>query len=118
MQEVDSAPPLTASDYRIHDEKLSPQRSRNRKVPSLEQQQGQTIGAAASVEDSDLYAAEYFLIQCLGENIRPLTNLNNAEQRGGSGGREATEIDYGVEEGIEDYQAKLTWSEVLLDDFS
>ncbi|KAL7525810.1 hypothetical protein ACHAXR_001172, partial [Thalassiosira sp. AJA248-18] len=92
QKEVDSAGHSTATDYRIADKKLSPWRSPNRKreskTPSAPPPTA--MGIEMSIEDADLYAAEYFLTQCLGNGPR--------------------EVEYGTDED-ENYQSKLTWNE-------
>lgn len=53
------------------------------------------------MEDADLHATDYFMMQVLGE------------------GSEQVPIEYGTEQEPEwHYQNKLTWTEMLLDDFS
>eukprot|EP00571_Detonula_confervacea_P010844 CAMPEP_0172301516 /NCGR_PEP_ID=MMETSP1058-20130122/3391_1 /TAXON_ID=83371 /ORGANISM="Detonula confervacea, Strain CCMP 353" /LENGTH=446 /DNA_ID=CAMNT_0013011659 /DNA_START=97 /DNA_END=1437 /DNA_ORIENTATION=+ len=94
QKEVDSAQPTTANDYRLSDRNLFPYRSQNRSIAEP------TPATNNSIEEADLNAAEYFIIQCMGENNRDVEAVD----------------DDGIEE--EEYQAKLNWNEVLLDDFS
>eukprot|EP00581_Thalassiosira_minuscula_P007972 CAMPEP_0183712266 /NCGR_PEP_ID=MMETSP0737-20130205/7432_1 /TAXON_ID=385413 /ORGANISM="Thalassiosira miniscula, Strain CCMP1093" /LENGTH=476 /DNA_ID=CAMNT_0025940851 /DNA_START=251 /DNA_END=1681 /DNA_ORIENTATION=- len=97
------------SAYRITSPKLQPWRSKTRKSPE------QQAVVVPNVEDADLYAADYFFTQCLGnDHIHGIT-VNNGDDNGSS----SRGSYYGTEVELEDYyQAKLSWNEVLLDDFS
>mmetsp|Transcript_16187 Transcript_16187/g.38805 ORF Transcript_16187/g.38805 Transcript_16187/m.38805 type:complete len:503 (-) Transcript_16187:123-1631(-) len=106
QKEVDATPPITANDYRINDPSLRPQRSPNRKMSQFLTKKMSSTGLEndgtkpVSVENADLDYADYFLIQCLGEN------------------RDIAEGTYNGEVIEVDYQKKLNWNEIILDDFS
>ena len=101
LQEVDSTPnvPVTAEDFTIKDKSLSPFRSKNRKI----QENIEVVHTRTNViDDADLnWPTDYFMIQCLGKESYDIDNKEEEE---------------GIEES--DYQTKLGWNEVLLDDFS
>ncbi|KAL7538525.1 hypothetical protein ACHAWF_006111 [Thalassiosira exigua] len=91
QREVDAAPPLTANNYRMEESSIRPWRtpSRRSQAPMVD---------AKSVENADLHATEYFLMHSLGVD-----------------GGTAT-VEYGTEDA--NYQERLGWSEIMLDDFS
>lgn len=94
QKSVDATAPSNAAGYRVHDPDARPWRSRPRKAP------------APSVEDADMDATDYFYTLCLGGH----RHENHAT---------ALVVDDGPRRDDEDYdQSNLTWSEIILDDFS
>ncbi|KAL9185684.1 hypothetical protein ACHAXT_003461 [Thalassiosira profunda] len=100
QKEVDSAPPppTTAADYRMASDSPRPWRSSSRKtVDAASVRSGNTV---MTVYDADLNATDYFLTQCIGLDS-------------------VYEVEYGTDgDANEDYQTRLGWNEILLDDFS